>query len=295
MVRLNGQRDPVRRDSEDVAPGELRGTAGPSRLGVGDALRAFLRAFTRGYTYDLLRNGYTLAGFLWGLPIPLFALLIDFGKLQAPSVGDAGRYLGDALTITLLLHPLLFAAAFGAFGTVRHDLSEENRRLVERLRELALTDPLTGLHNRRFVLEMLVHLVFDSERTGKGCAVALFDLDGFKRVNDTRGHLAGDALLRDVGLVLRQVLRRSDLLGRYGGDEFLLVTGGSERARAAVERARSSVLERLDVRLSAGIASWPEDGRDPQELIRTADLRLAEEKAAKRTPDPFLESIPHLA
>ena len=107
----------------------------------------------------------------------------------------------------------------------------------------------------------------------------LIDLNGFKAVNDEYGHARGDRVLCDAVASLRSVLRQSDVLGRHGGDEFILLSPADRPSAARlVERAVEAVNSRTGLGLSAGIAGWPEDGQTPDELIATADQRLGASK-----------------
>ena len=113
----------------------------------------------------------------------------------------------------------------------------------EALREQATTDPLTGVATRRTILETLDRELERSLRVGAPCAVVFVDLDHFKGVNDTHGHAAGDAVLRQAAATMRSTLRPYDLIGRYGGEEFVVVLPGCDAAgaQAAAERLRASI------------------------------------------------------
>lgn len=156
-------------------------------------------------------------------------------------------------------------------------------RLIDSVRFLSLTDPLTGLGNRRHMEVVMAH-AWAAARRGEPLVVMALDLDGFKEVNDTRGHDAGDEMLCAVAAALRAEARGSDMLVRYGGDEFLaILPGGSvEGALALAERVR----RRLDGRvgISAGVAPYAAEHDTPEALIREADRRLYEAKARARTP-----------
>ncbi len=168
----------------------------------------------------------------------------------------------------------------------------EVARLHEQLRDLAVTDTLTGLHNRRFFLERLDTELGRSRRSGRPFSVALADLDGFKAINDTYGHAAGDAALMRVAEVFRRSIREYDLAARFGGDEFILLLPETAAAQADM------VLRRLDgtgisvtpdgtgpaVTVSWGAATWPGDGESGDVLINIADARLY---AMKRTKHPL--------
>ena len=125
---------------------------------------------------------------------------------------------------------------------------------------------------------------------GERLAVALMDLDHFKKINDTLGHLTGDAVLRDFARQLDQRLRGSDLVARYGGEEFIVILrrASGEAARRVLEQVRAGLAERDgrgDVPIytfSAGVAELGEDGGTPNELLSRADSRLYEAKRAGR-------------
>lgn len=243
---------------------------------------AYVSAFGRRFTYDVRNNPYLWFGLLWGLPVPLFAIAFDL------ALGDPGRRVQDVFVdhpvqFFFLLHPFFFAVVFGAMGTLRHELQRENARLIEELRELATTDALTGLANRRRVLEELETSLARASRSGETVGVVMFDLDGFKKVNDERGHPAGDLILKKTAAALRGVVRQGDVLGRYGGDEFLLVVHGSlELEDPLLTRATEAVRRESGLGVSSGVARYPADGGTGPGLIATADARLYEIKRATK-------------
>lgn len=253
---------------------------------------AFLRAFARAYTYDVRRNSYLWLGVFWGMLVPLFTLASDVSLLSSE-----GRSPLDVLRLhpahfLLLAHPLLLGVLFGAMGTVRHDLETENRRLIGTLEELAMTDPLTGLYNRRYVKEALKNMLETALRCSKPLSVVLIDLDGFKAVNDQHGHLRGDRVLCEAASALRSALRQSDVLGRHGGDEFILLDpADSASAARLVERAVEAVRKATALSLSAGIACWPEDGNTPDELIAAADRSLGITKKRSHESQRHLRAV----
>ena len=187
-----------------------------------------------------------------------------------------------------------FALVGGYISRLRHRLSESNQNLqqaFDRIRELALYDEVTGLHNRRFVMEMLEHEHSRTRRTNGTLAVALLDLDHFKHVNDNHGHTAGDQVLRRVAETLDASLRTVDGIGRYGGEEFLVVMPGAdlEEGGAAAERLRAAVADcalgdiapDLRVTVSIGVAELaPDEPLD--EAIDRADAALYRAKHAGR-------------
>ncbi len=171
----------------------------------------------------------------------------------------------------------------------------DNARLSQRLHEMSTRDGLTRQLNHRSIYERLTEELERARRYGYPLSVILCDMDHFKEVNDTHGHLAGDAVLRDGAAMLRDSLRASDLLGRYGGEEFLAVLPqiDLDAARAAAERLRQSLElhplllpsgRELRITASFGVASRDElEAYDPSDLlVSLADRRLYEAKAAGR-------------
>jgi diguanylate cyclase (GGDEF)-like protein/PAS domain S-box-containing protein len=168
-----------------------------------------------------------------------------------------------------------------------------NLKLREQLHEQATRDPLTGLFNRRYLADTLPRELHRAVRGNAPLCLAMLDLDNLKRFNDSFGHEAGDLVLRELGRVLRENLRKSDIACRYGGEEFVLVLPDSmpEGARQRLDAIRKMV-ERLQIRcegqdlggmtFSGGIASAPENGSTTQELIRAADEALYAAKQAGR-------------
>jgi diguanylate cyclase (GGDEF)-like protein len=160
-------------------------------------------------------------------------------------------------------------------------------RLEETLRRAAMHDEVTGLPNRRLVEEDVTRTLLDEYTS---LSVIFVDLDGFKAVNDRMGHAAGDALLREVGQRLRGVIRDSDVLGRFGGDEFIAVASVESEGDAAVlaDRIRSCIAEPYselpaDLRITAsvGVVTVGNDGAPVMDqLIRAADHAMYEAKMA---------------
>jgi diguanylate cyclase (GGDEF)-like protein len=151
-----------------------------------------------------------------------------------------------------------------------------------RLKETSFKDELTGLYNRRFLFVRLEEEISRHRRFGHPVAIVLFDLDGFKEVNDEQGHMIGDETLRDIGQVLMRYSRGINVVARYGGDEFsiLLVETSKAGATLYAERIRQIIsnypyAHGMRVTASFGVASLPEDEVDTSEdLIRIADEAL---------------------
>jgi diguanylate cyclase (GGDEF)-like protein len=156
----------------------------------------------------------------------------------------------------------------------------------EQLRELVVTDPMTGLPNYRRLIEALSVEIGNSNRTGQPFAVVFFDMDALKRINDDFGHLTGSRALCRVAETLRASCRTNDITARYGGDEFvaLLPETGDDGARAVIQRVTESLAEDPDkpeLSVSAGVAIYPRDGGTPTTLMSAADRALYAVKTDK--------------
>ncbi|MGC5171590.1 sensor domain-containing diguanylate cyclase [Microbacterium sp. DT81.1] len=165
-------------------------------------------------------------------------------------------------------------------------------RLQRQLSHMALHDQLTGLANRQLLLQSIDAAIADAERSGDALSLVFLDIDGFKAVNDRLGHAAGDAVLREVAERLRNAVRADDILGRMGGDEFVVIcpTADARAAASIAERLRSFSRHQIEagpeplwVSASIGVATYsPEvDGRpSPQELLIRADAAMYESKGS---------------
>jgi two-component system cell cycle response regulator len=191
------------------------------------------------------------------------------------------------------------AGADDAFGPIHdtdgaYDLVERVVARVARARslaQLALLDPLTGLHNRRFMNDRLPAEIARAGRTNATLSLSLVDLDDFKAINDTFGHLAGDGALAAFGRALREGLRSYDVVCRFGGDEFVLLLPGCGASDARTVFAHLRAQHAWDVpglpavTFSAGIAQFPDDGATWTDLFEVADrnVRRAKEGGRNRT------------
>jgi len=158
----------------------------------------------------------------------------------------------------------------------------ENARSVEKIQELTITDDCTGLYNARHLYKTLETEVYRSSRFAYEFTVLFIDLDHFKQVNDTHGHLVGSKLLAEIGYLIKAQLRLIDYAFRYGGDEFviLLPQTGKDSALVVARRVRDSLRTsmfckeeglNLNVRASMGVATYPHDAKTPHDIIRQAD------------------------
>lgn len=156
----------------------------------------------------------------------------------------------------------------------------DNSLLLRQTQELAMRDPLTGLFNRRAFSERLVAEIEKCRNESNSLTYILIDLDDFKRINDRHGHAHGDAVLRKLGETLTRSSRNVDVVGRYAGDEFIILLCNVDRelARALVARI-SADLQAQELRCSMGAAFYPDDGSDAAALLCAADRALYHTKA----------------
>jgi diguanylate cyclase (GGDEF)-like protein len=177
--------------------------------------------------------------------------------------------------------------------TARVGVMVRIRRAEAEARQASLTDSLTGLWNRRYLHQRLEEEMSRTERHGSPLACVMLDLDHFKSINDTHGHAAGDQVLKEVAVIMRRHIRKSDIAVRYGGEEFVLVlfSNNSHGASTVAERIRSDVEghdiqvgdQKIRVTTSIGVTSFPEPGvTTSDELMRRADAALYRAKEAGR-------------
>jgi diguanylate cyclase (GGDEF)-like protein len=209
------------------------------------------------------------------------------------------RGLGAIIGLPLLVDGAATGVLWVNFGQPRRLSSEEmallttlaaqastalrNANLYVEARRLADRDPLTSLVNYRTLQERLRQGMATARRTGEPLSIVMVDLNDFKQVNDRLGHLAGDALLRRVASALAAACRESDTVGRYGGDEFLLLLPHTDAAgaQALVGRVREQLTTLpheagmvAPMTLSAGTATFPSEATETEALIALADRRL---------------------
>ena len=241
----------------------------------------------------------------WVVSMLFIAGLAGFSAVFAMSAVMAVGYLivsflfverGEA--VSLRYHSII-AVSFLALGAYTGVIFErlhrdrmERRELRLQLSRLAFTDPLTDLPNRRHFEQVMDAEIARIARYGGVCSVAMVEVDHFKNYNDTLGHPAGDEVLRRLASLMREHIRNTDFLARFGGEEFalLMVNTGRREATQAVQRIVDAVHEYpfpdehvqpgANLTISAGIASTPRDGTDPSTIIRAADVALYD---AKRT------------
>src|SRR5476649_2840930 len=229
-----------------------------------------------------------VAAHSYDLAPKLFQLGIDYAEWE----------LDDIIFVVFVMSIAMVVYAFRRY----RDLSKEIKARISKeleARNLARHDPLTGLPNRRFFEEKLDECLGAVSATQQ-MAVLMLDLDGFKTVNDTYGHSAGDKALSEFSRRVSSVLRPGTFLARIGGDEFAIIkpkidcldeaTNLARRIAAAV--AEPFIIDGVTAEFGVGIgvAVAPNDGTDPEELVRRADRALYRAKAAGRSSVRFFES-----
>jgi diguanylate cyclase (GGDEF)-like protein len=175
----------------------------------------------------------------------------------------------------------------------------ENARLVRQLRDAAETDLVTGVYSHRHLQDRIRQETARATRSRSPLSVLMVDLDEFKRINDEHGHLAGDRVLRAIAGALRAAVRTSDVVARYGGDEFVVLMPDTDAtdAEPVAQRAAKAVAElahpmadgsTVNISCSVGLALHPRDGRSGKELLRAADAAMYTHKrsrpGARRAP-----------
>ncbi len=169
----------------------------------------------------------------------------------------------------------------------------ENARAVERIQELTVTDDCTGLYNQRQLYRVLRTESEQAGAAGGAFSLVFIDLDRFKRVNDEHGHLAGSRVLAEFGQAVRSLVRSGDSVFRYGGDEFIVLLHGAgpEEAERMARYLHKTLRRRtflaaegreVSIRASYGVAAWPSDSADVNELIRKADAAMYSVKGTTR-------------
>jgi len=230
-----------------------------------------------------IRAGARLAGIVCVLIVAIYAIRAGGTLLQ---IGGDFSFTHSGAVQSALVLMLMFLSMSVNFGFLLMAID----RLRNEVADLALLDDLTGVGNRRHLLHRLTEECARSERSGEPFALLLVDLDGFKAVNDTHGHAAGDACLQHFAVMAQTRLRPGDMLARAGGDEFCIVLPASTLREGAMIARRILDVCRADaaacvgadvpISLSIGVAQWTQDmGAYPDRLMAAADHALY---AAKR-------------
>jgi diguanylate cyclase len=228
-------------------------------------------------------------------PGPQFSLVVLIAILTFATIGLALLVVGQFVDISPV------SAALAAV-TVLTGMARAGLTVTERLRASrkdAVTDDLTGLGNRRHLMARLERSIAEASAASGELALLLVDLDGFKELNDTLGHHAGDEVLRQIGPRLASALRDSDTLARLGGDEFAVIlhpgdeaaaSAAGLRLRAALERSFKVGGIRVHIDASVGIAMFPRHSRSALGLLQRADVAMYEAKRTRTGHEVYLPS-----
>ncbi len=195
-------------------------------------------------------------------------------------------------TLKECVHAPLDAHELFSFKKITH-IFREKCELLANLKSLTYTDDVTGLYNQRYLELILDRELLLARRNELGFSVLFLDLDHFKNVNDSHGHMIGSRLLYEVAQEIKKTLRESDITFRYGGDEFVMILSHTdlpaamlvaERVRVQIEKKRFLAREGLDIRLTAsiGVASVPDHAETKAQILRAADEALYGVKKAVR-------------
>lgn len=229
--------------------------------------------------------------------VALAACLVSLITIAATANG-AGPFAGEMTNESMLLLQAFIglttftALMLTATVTGQRQSAQEYQNLSAEMEQLALSDELTGLRNRRGFLVLADQTMRMARRTKAKCALVFIDLDGLKRVNDSRGHAAGDAMITDAAGVLNHVFRESDVVGRVGGDEFavfaLLDEADGEsavrhRLQTAIDQFNAKAVPTMKLSMSVGIEELPCESNIPlSELMSRADRAMYEKKKRQR-------------
>jgi len=226
---------------------------------------------------------YSPVGTMFRLALPYLAIIVGLALLviaihtdPSPDSRLLGLLYGSVVLVLLVL-------------LRQYLVMQDNVRMAQSMRRIAWTDSLTGVYNRHFFNEMLPREMERAVRYKHKLSLLLLDIDGFKKYNDTYGHLKGDVVLRTLARVFSNQMRASDIVARFGGDEFVVILPETSRRTALIiaDRIRSSVstqsFENVSLSVSIGVTSF-HPGLTPEHLVEEADRDMYRRKNAARNP-----------
>jgi diguanylate cyclase (GGDEF)-like protein len=258
------------------------------------AMTAFitLAVWQTGRTDSVLLNLYLLVIIASALTLSKFATLLQVALIAACYFYFAYHGESDVFSLGYAAALLAELAPFLLVAYLTTMLASDVHHANARIHVMAGTDELTGLMNMRGFMGILHREHTQAQRYAREFTLAMIDVDNLKRLNDENGHETGNRAIQQVAGVLRENLRESDAVARFGGDEFVLLLSGTNRQGAGevIERIRRRLDEvtlvngkqRLPLEISIGLASYPENGGELQQLLAAADVAMYEEKQAKR-------------
>lgn len=236
---------------------------------------------------------------------PIVQKVLDTGQpvLDVEFSGEDPSRSGKIRHWLLNFYPVDSDSGVHGVGLVVNEITER-KQVEEAFRHQALHDALTGLPNRKMLEESFVLSLDLARKSGESLAILFLDLDRFKNINDTLGHMVGDQILREVAIRLRRSIRKDDIVARMSGDEFYILLRDIKSAENVTKVAKKIMKAfvpefkidgySLHVRASIGIAISPADGEDVATLLRNADSALYVAKAAGRGKHAFYNRTQHL-
>lgn len=237
----------------------------------------FLCALKNPQTYNPFQNRLLWFGFILGTPLPLISL-----GIQSQSGGILILNLNEPIQVFSLLFPVILSVVFGLTGAVF-------QQHINWLQKQSIHDGLTHLYDHSYFREELKKRINEGSRYEKTFCLAIFDIDHFKDFNDEYGHQTGDRILEQIAQLLMNTTRDSDIVSRYGGEEFAVILPETkldealqlaERIRLAVQNHDFGIPKQLTI--SGGVSEFPSDETTDSELIELADTRLYEAKESGR-------------
>jgi diguanylate cyclase (GGDEF)-like protein len=278
-------------------------------------------AISRQLTFDLVALALIIL-FSGGLGSPIIAMFIVYIMI-ATFLTDYHKAFRSTLTVIVLLllitllqrgedffssrqimamltFDIMFIFTYFVSGYLSKNLHTNEallKELLKQTQELSITDGLTGLYNQMHFFELLTLETKKSQRHKLSYTLIMFDVDHFKNYNDHNGHLQGSETLKRIGTIMRSKFRTTDLLAKYGGDEFVIILPEADKVGAylAAERLRESVEKQVfpgaetqplkKLTISIGLASFPEHGQNDEEILNRADkaLYFAKDSGRNRT------------
>jgi len=222
-------------------------------------------------------------------------LLLAIALLQ-----NSENFFSSQQILNMLAFDFMFVFTYFVSGYLSKNLRDNEdllKNLLQQTRELSISDGLTGLYNQMHFFELLDLETKKSLRYDLNYSLIIFDVDHFKNFNDSNGHLRGSETLKAIGAIMKNKFRSTDLLAKYGGDEFVIILPQTDKVGAylAAERLRESIEKRVfpgaetqpqkKITISIGLASYPEHGLTDEEILNHADksLYFAKESGRNRT------------